>query len=66
MNHRNNGRPKRHIPKQLRRRKQRRITLLLVSLLLVFGVAAGATIAFIQTKTDAKKIRLYRQRFPVM
>lgn len=55
MNHRNNGRPKRRIPKQLRRRKQRRITLLLVSLLLVFGVAVGATIAFIQTQTGAKK-----------
>lgn len=49
--------------KQLRRPK--RLATLLVSLLLVLGVAVGGTVAFLSTRTDSKENTLPPLRSPV-
>ena len=48
------GKHSRRVPKRVQRRRQRQFITLLVSLLLVFGIAVGGTVAFITTQTEKK------------
>lgn len=44
-----------HTPKRVRAHRQRKPVTLLVSLLLLLGIAIGSTVAFLATRTAAKK-----------
>ena len=48
------GKYVRRVPRRVQRRHQRQFITLLVSILLVFGIAVGGTIAFIMMQTDRK------------
>lgn len=59
MKHHNQGRYQgkfeAHTPKRVRAHRQRKPVTLLVSLLLLLGIAIGSTVAFLATRTAAKK-----------
>ena len=59
MKHHNQGRYQgkfeAHTPKRVRAHRQRKPVTLLVSLLLLLGIAIGSTVAFLATKTGAKE-----------
>lgn len=59
MKHHNPGRYQgkfeAHTPKRVRAHRQRKPVTLLVSLLLLLGIAIGSTVAFLATRTAAKK-----------
>lgn len=48
------GKYVRRVPRRVQRRRQRQFITLLVSILLVFGIAVSGTIAFITMQTDRK------------